>query len=64
MEEVMKNAKNHKHEEVMKNLWIRRCLNKEERETLNNKMKKQSRKMRQGLKKQKSPFFFIVYCYK
>ena len=44
MEEVMSNARKLKDEEEMKNVWIRRCLNKEDRETLKRKIEEAKQK--------------------
>ena len=60
MEEVMQNAKNLKDEEEMKKIWIRRCLNKEDRETLKVKIEEAKQKNEERTEEQKSLFFFKV----
>lgn len=60
MEEVLRNAKNLKDEEEMKKIWIRRCLNKEDRETLKVKIEEAKQKNEARTEEQESLFFFKV----
>ena len=60
MEEVIRNAKNLKDEEEMKNIWVKRCLNKEDRETLKDKIEEAKQKNEARSEEDKSLFFFKV----
>ena len=60
MEEIMSNARNLKGEEEMKNVWIRRCLNKEDRETLKEKIDEAKQKNEARSEEEESRFFFRV----
>lgn len=60
MEEVMRNARKLKDEEEMKNVWIRRCLNKEDRETLKGKIEEAKQKNEARSEEEESRFFFRV----
>ena len=58
--EVMRNARKLKDEEEMKNVWIRRCLNKEDRETLKGKIEEAKQKNEARSEEEESRFFFRV----
>ena len=60
MEEVMRNARNFKDKEKMMNVWIRRCLNKEDRETLKEKLEEAKQKNEARSEEEESRFFFRV----
>ena len=60
MENVMMNAKNLKDEEEMENVWIRRCLNKEDRQILKQKFDEAKQKNEARSEEDKSLFFFKV----
>ena len=60
MEKVMRNAKNLKDEEEMKNICIRRCLSKEDRETLKEKIEDAKQKNEARSEEEESLFFFKV----
>ena len=60
MEEVMINAKNLKDEEEMKNIWIRRCLSKEDRDKLKEKYAEAKKKNEERSEEEESAFFFKV----
>ena len=60
MENVMMNAKNLKDEEEMENIWIRRCLNKEDRQILKKKFDEAKQKNEARSEEEKSNFFFKV----
>ena len=60
MEEVMSNTKNLKDEEEMKNIWIKRYLNKEDREMLKDKIEEAKQKNEARSEEEESLFFFKV----
>ena len=60
MEEVIRNAKNLKNEEEMKNIWISRCLSKEDRETLKEKIEEAKQKNEARSEEEKNLFFFKI----
>ena len=60
MMEVMRNARKLKDEEEMKNVWIRRCLNKEDRETLKEKIEEAKQKNEARSEEEESRFFLRV----
>ena len=60
MEDIMKNAKNLKEEEEMKNIWIRRCLNKEDRQILKEKIEEARQINEARSEEEESLFFFKV----
>ena len=59
-EEVLWNAQNLKDDEEMKNIWIRRFLSKEDRETVKEKIAEAKSKNEARSEEQKKVFFFKV----